>query len=137
MRPREHVASAVPIADALRVDLAASPPGPSGPRAHGYVINDSSYRITAVRLRVDGTDPDGQPLEPAYGWVPGDIAGLGGRASFSIVVPANAARYAISVTSFDTVAPERARRRERATAYDFARSRRAIWARTSGMSSRP
>ena len=92
------------IAGALRVDVAERPPRS---RAHGYVINDSSYRITAVRLRVDGTDPDGQVLEPAYGWVPGDIPGLGGRGWFNVVVPPNAERYAISVTSFDMVAPER------------------------------
>ena len=65
----------------------------------GYVTNGSRYRVGDVRLQVDGLDATGQRLEPAFGWVYGDVP-AGGRAWFKVMVPRNAATRQVSIESF-------------------------------------
>ena len=68
----------------------------------GYVKNQSDYRITNVRLRVDVVDANGQPLEPAFGWVYGDVR-AGGEAPFRVVIPTQGTTVGVKVLSFHLV----------------------------------
>jgi hypothetical protein len=90
------------LAAALHVDLDESQPYLPGPRATGHVTNDSSYRLTNVRLRLDATDAAGQALPPAFGWVSGDVPAHG-QGWFRIQVPPNAVHLSVSVIGFDLV----------------------------------
>jgi len=73
-----------------------------GRGVEGYLYNDSPWRITNVRLRVQSVDPSGTVTNEASGWVVGDVKG-GGRAYFYVPVPSHAAGYRATVQSFDRV----------------------------------
>ena len=73
-----------------------------GRGVEGYVYNDSSWRITNVRVRVDSVDGSGTVTSSASGWVIGDLR-AGGRAYFYVPVSSSAATYRASVQSFDKV----------------------------------
>src|SRR5712692_6219500 len=68
----------------------------------GSVFNDSPYRVTDVRLEVEGLDPDRQPVGQTLVWVFGDIA-PGGETSFVAEPMPGAVRYRITVVSYDLV----------------------------------
>jgi hypothetical protein len=68
----------------------------------GYVKNETDYRITNVRLRVDALDSNGQQLGTTFGWVYGDVR-AGGQASFRVVTPAPAPGTTFQVMSFHLV----------------------------------
>jgi hypothetical protein len=93
------------LATALHVDLDQPPPYLPGSRATGHVTNDSGYRLTNVRLRVDASDTAGQALPPTFGWVDGDVPAHG-RAWFRILVPPNAVRLSVTVIDFNLVSIE-------------------------------
>lgn len=93
------------LAGAVHADLDRPPPYLSGSVATGRVTNDSSYRLTNVRLRLDASDAAGQPLAPTFGWVNGDVPARG-RGWFRILVPLNAVTLSVSVVSFDLVSIE-------------------------------
>jgi len=93
------------LAAALHVDLDQPPPYVRGSRVTGSVTNDTDYRLTNVRLRVDAFDGAGQALPPAFGWVTGDVPAHG-RGWFRIEVPSNAARLTVSVVDFALVSVE-------------------------------
>jgi hypothetical protein len=82
---------------------------PVSPRIEGRVHNDSLFRVTDVRLQVDGLDADGEPVGRTFAWALGDI-GPGGDTSFVIESIPGAATYRIAVYSFDVVSavPSRA-----------------------------
>jgi len=69
---------------------------------NGSVFNDSSYRVTDVRLQVEGLGPDGQPVGRTLVWAFGDIA-PGGETSFVAEPLPGAVSYRITVVSFDLV----------------------------------
>ena len=68
----------------------------------GSVFNDSPYRVTDVRLQVEGLDPDRQPVGRRLVWAFGDIA-PGGEASFVAEPVPGAVSYLITVVSYDLV----------------------------------
>ena len=79
-----------------------------GKGVEGYVYNESPWRITNVRLRVQSVDPTGAVTNESSGWVVGDVK-AGGRGYFYVAVPAHAASYRATVQSFDKVGFEDAR----------------------------
>ena len=93
------------LASFLHVDLDQRPPDLPGSRATGHVTNDSGYRLTNVRLRLDAFDATGHALPPIFGWVDGDVPAHG-RAWFRILVPSNAVRLSVSVIDFNVVSIE-------------------------------
>ena len=90
------------LAAALHVDLDQPPPYLPGSRASGHVTNDSVYRLTNVRLRVDAFDAAGRAMPPTFGWVDGDVPAHG-RGWFRILVPPDAVRLSVSVIDFNLV----------------------------------
>jgi hypothetical protein len=72
------------------------------PRIEGRVQNDSRFRVTDVRLRVEGLDAAGQPVGRTFAWAFGDI-GPGGDTSFVVEGMHGAVTYRIAVDSFDVV----------------------------------
>jgi len=80
-------------------------PEPTRTRPEGYVYNDSSIRITDVRLRVVERDRASHPVAEAWGWVFGDIP-AGGSAYFVVPLATVADTYEVVVVSFDAVANE-------------------------------
>ena len=68
----------------------------------GSVFNDSPYRVTDVRLQVEGLDPDRQPVGQTLVWAFGDIA-PGGETSFVAEPVPGAVSYRITVVSYDLV----------------------------------
>src|SRR5207245_9221187 len=74
-----------PTADAqspFRFELAQAD-GPRGLGVAGYVYNGLPWRITNVRLRVDGVDANGTVTAPASGWDVGDVK-AGARGHFYV-----------------------------------------------------
>lgn len=71
----------------------------AGWAVEGYVTNDSRYRVTGVRLRVEILDETGVVVGQALGWVYGNIA-AGGRSYFVVPVPRKGADYRVTVLSY-------------------------------------
>jgi hypothetical protein len=71
-------------------------------RIEGRVHNDSHFRVTDVRLQVEGLNGDGQPVGQTFAWALGDID-PGGETSFVAEGMRGAETYRISVHSFDVV----------------------------------
>src|SRR4030095_9839134 len=72
------------------------------PRIEASVHNDSRYRVTDVRLRVEGLDADNHPVGQRFAWAFGDIA-PGGETAFVVESIPGAVTYRITVISFDLV----------------------------------
>ena len=79
------------------------------PRAHalpssidGHVYNESSFRVTDVRLRVEGFDGDDRLVGRTFAWAIGDIV-PGGETSFVVETIPGAVTYRIRVHAFDVV----------------------------------
>ena len=68
----------------------------------GSVFNDSPYRVTDVRLQVEGLDANRQPVGRMLVWAFGDIA-PGGETSFVAEPVPGAVSYWITVVSYDLV----------------------------------
>jgi hypothetical protein len=75
------------------------------PALEGRVQNDLPFRITAVRLRVEGFDDAGQPVGETSTWAFGSIP-AGGQGHFVVPPLPRAATYRITVAGFDRVARE-------------------------------
>jgi len=71
-------------------------------RIEGRVQNPSRFRVTNVRLRVEGLDADSAPVAQRFTWTFGDIV-PGGEASFVVDGIPGAVSYRIAVYSFDVV----------------------------------
>ena len=96
-----------PTADAqtpFRFELAQAD-GPRGLGVEGYVYNGLPWRITNVRLRVDGVDANGTVTASVSGWVMGDVE-AGGHGYFYVPVSSPATTYRATVQSFDKIAIE-------------------------------
>ncbi len=91
----------VPAGPGFRVESEAKG-GPRGWIVSGYVYNDSIYRLTNVRLRVDVLDDSGRIIEHGMGWVFGDLP-QGDRAYFVVPVPVKGTSYRVTVDSFNRV----------------------------------
>ncbi len=78
------------------------------PRIEGRVHNDSLFRVTDVRLQVEGLDADGRPVGRTFAWALGDI-GPGGETSFVVEGMHGAVTYPIAVDSFDLVSADPSR----------------------------
>jgi hypothetical protein len=74
----------------------------------GSISNDSPYRVTDVRLQVEGLDADRQPVGRTLVWAFGDIA-PGGETSFVAEPVPGAVSYRIKVVSYDLVSLGQAR----------------------------
>src|SRR6266850_748827 len=72
------------------------------PTIEGRVHNDSPYRVTNVRLQIEGLDGDGQLVGRALAWALGDIT-PGGETTFVVERVSGAVTYRIGVGSFDVV----------------------------------
>jgi hypothetical protein len=72
------------------------------PSLEGYVHNDTLYRVSNVRLRVEGFDAERRPVGELLVWAFGDIA-PSDRSYFVAPAVPRAATYRITVSSFDVV----------------------------------
>jgi hypothetical protein len=77
------------------------------PTLAGQVFNGSPYRVTDVRLRVEGFGADQRRIGQIFTWALGDID-AGGESSFSVEAIPGAVSYRVDVVSFDLVSRERA-----------------------------
>ncbi len=93
-----------PANDSFRVSWEPEP-DPVAARIEGRVHNDSSFRVTDVRLQVEGLDAGGQPVGRTFAWAFGDI-GPGGETSFVVEGMRGAVTYRIAVDSFDLVSSD-------------------------------
>lgn len=78
---------------------------PRGLGIEGWAYNDSAWRLTNVRLRVECVDAGGTVTASAAGWVQGDLR-AGGRAYFYVSVPSHAPAYRVTVESFHKISRE-------------------------------
>ena len=96
-----------PANDSFRVSWEPEP-DPVASRIEGRVHNDSLYRVTDVRLQIEGLDADGQPVGRTFAWALGDIS-PGGETSFVVEGMHGAVTYRMAVYSFDVVSAEPSR----------------------------
>jgi hypothetical protein len=68
----------------------------------GNVFNDSPYRVTDVRLQIEGLDAERHPVGLRLAWAVGDID-PGGETSFAAEPVPGAISYRITVVSYDLV----------------------------------
>jgi hypothetical protein len=68
----------------------------------GSVFNDSPYRVTDVRLQVEGLDADHRSVGRRLAWAVGDIEPGGGTFFAAEPLP-GAVSYRITVVSYDLV----------------------------------
>jgi len=85
----------------LRLDWTAETT-PNGHELHGYIYSRYGAAIYEVRLLAQGLDDEGNVIGQKIEWVPGIVPGLQ-RASFRISGLRPAARYRVSVWSFETI----------------------------------
>lgn len=87
-----------PQVESFRVEWSLTPSG-FRPAIEGYVYNDSEYRVSSVRLRIEVLDASNRVMSEKFGWVYGDI-GARGRAYFVFPAPRSDETYRIAVESF-------------------------------------
>jgi hypothetical protein len=85
-----------------------APPANGAPATiKGRVFNDSPYRVTDVRLQVEGLDAAHHPVGRRLAWAIGDIGPRG--ETFFVVEPLpGAVSYEITVVSYDLVSLDQA-----------------------------
>lgn len=86
----------------FRIDYGREAVPRGGWAVEGYVNNDSRYRVSGVRLRVQVLDESGAVVGESFGWVYGNVL-AGGRAYFAVRVPQRGADYRITVVSYTPV----------------------------------
>ena len=91
----------LPAADAFRVSWQRET-DPVAPRIVGRVHNDSPFRVTDVRLEVQGLDANRQAVGRTFAWAFGDIV-PGGETSFVFDAMPGAVSYRVAVVSYDVV----------------------------------
>jgi hypothetical protein len=72
------------------------------PSIEGRVHNDSTARVTNVRLQVEGFAADDHLVGRRYAWAAGDV-GPGGETYFVVESIPQAVSYRIGVVSYDVV----------------------------------
>ena len=91
----------LPAPDAFRVSWQEEME-PAGARVVGRVHNDSAFRVTDVRLEIQGFDVNKRAVGRTSAWAFGDIL-PGGEASFAFEAIPGAVSYRIAVVSYDLV----------------------------------
>lgn len=71
----------------------------------GRVQNESAFRVTAVRLRIEGVDEGGNAVGETSTWVFGSIPARG-QGHFVFPAIPRAVTYRVTVAGFDRVARE-------------------------------
>src|SRR5438445_12887471 len=97
----------LPAPEAFRVSWQQET-DPVSPRIEGRVHNDSRFRVTDVRLQVEGLDAGSRSVGRTYAWALGDIAPGEDTSFFTEGVP-GAVTYQITVISYDVVSGPTAR----------------------------
>jgi hypothetical protein len=75
--------------------------GPPG-TIEGHVHNDSMFRVTDVRVEVEGFAADRHPVGRTFAWAVGDVV-PGGETYFVVESLPGAVTYRMGVVSFDVV----------------------------------
>jgi hypothetical protein len=99
-----HAQGLVPL-ESFRVEWTARTESWVKPGVDGYVYNNSVYRVSNVRLRVETLDAANQRISERFSWVYGNIDARG-RGYFVLPPPAPGGTYRITVVSCDPVARE-------------------------------
>ena len=99
--PGDAAAGGVPLQQWFRVQW-TSPAEGAGGMIKGTVANDSPYRVTDVRLKVEGWDAERHAVGSRLAWAFGDIA-PGGETSFAVEALPGAVTYRIEVVTYDAV----------------------------------
>jgi hypothetical protein len=82
------------------------PPSDGAATIKGSVFNDSQYRVTDVRLQIEGLDADRHLVGRSLAWAIGDIPAAG--ETFFVAEPLpGAVNYRITVVSWDLVSRDR------------------------------
>lgn len=97
--PGQAQAQAQAASEIFKVEYGKEAVPRAGWAVEGYVSNESRYRVTGVRLRVEVLDEAGAVVGQSFGWVYGNIAS-GGRSYFVVPVPRKGADYRITVLSY-------------------------------------
>jgi hypothetical protein len=99
--PADAAGAGIPIQQWFRVQWT-----PSGDGAmaviKGTVSNGSPYRVSDVRLKVEGWDANQHAVGTRLAWAFGDIAS-GGETHFAVEALPGAVTYRIEVVSYDAV----------------------------------
>lgn len=77
-------------------------PGDLPSTIQGSVYNSSPYRVTDVRLQVEGIDGENHPVGQLFAWAIGDIP-PGGESSYVADTIPGAVAYRVTVVSYDLV----------------------------------
>ena len=87
----------------FRVEWKRGELSPRDEKLEGFVYNDSTCAVAAIRLHAAAVDGEGHTVGESTGWVFGNIPARS-RAYFALPVPSGAAAsYRIDVLSFDQV----------------------------------
>ena len=89
------------VPGAFRVSLEREQHPVAG-RIVGQVHNGSPFRVTDVRLEIQGFDADKRAVGRTFAWAFGDIV-PGGETSFAFEAMPGAFSYGIAVISYDLV----------------------------------
>jgi hypothetical protein len=84
-----------------------APPTDGAGTLKGSVFNDSQYRVTDVRLQIDGLDADRHLVGRKLAWAIGDIPPAG-ETFFTVEPLPGAVNYRITVISWDLISLDRA-----------------------------
>ena len=84
-----------------------APPTDGAGTIKGSVFNDSQYRVTDVRLQIEGLDADRHLVGRRLAWAIGDIPAAG-ETFFAAEPLPGAVNYRITVVSWDLVSLDRA-----------------------------
>jgi hypothetical protein len=86
----------------FRASLAPSADGAARSRISGDVVNESPYRVTNVRVEIEGVNADNGSVGHTFAWTVGDIA-PGGKTYFMTEPIRGASSYRVRVVSWDLV----------------------------------
>jgi hypothetical protein len=98
-----------PAPDAFRVTWRQET-DPVARRIEGRVHNESPFRVTDVRLQIEGLDADRRAVGWTFAWAVGDLA-PGGETSFVFDALPGAVSYRFAVVSYDVVSGPAGERR--------------------------
>jgi hypothetical protein len=73
------------------------------PMVGGYLVNDSPYTVSHVRLLVDGLDDKGAVVAQRISWVPGSTLTPFSRVSFEVPAPGRHPKYQVTVFAYDRI----------------------------------
>ena len=89
------------------VPVSWAPPADGAGTIKGSVFNSSQYRVTDVRLEIEGLDADHHPVGRRLAWAIGDIPAAG-ETFFAVEPLPGTVDYRITVLSWDRVSLDRA-----------------------------